>query len=73
MSEPYATGVVPQANNPLRVIDVKILQALTLLASTVGNYSGSAPTFTPIMAGVIATDTSNGQQWTFYNNIWNKT
>lgn len=36
-----------------------------------GNYAGVQPNFTPAGGTGIAIDTSNGTQWSYYNNSWN--
>lgn len=35
-----------------------------------GNYGGIAPAFTPPFGAGLATDDITGQQWNYYNGIW---
>jgi len=35
-----------------------------------GNYGGGQPNFTPLTSAAIAIDTSNGTEWTWFNNQW---
>lgn len=35
-----------------------------------GNYGGNPPPFTPTTAAAIATDTSTGRQWNWFNGVW---
>ena len=54
------------------LLELALLQIIANASgSTFGNYAGGTPNFTPA-TNATAIDTSNGQQWAYYNGAWHQ-
>ena len=76
MTESFSSGTTPKTSDTLRILDIKILNAITGGGGGGGGgitqvFSGAgAPTVTPTVSAAIYINTSNGSLYEWYGGSW---